>query len=169
MIVNNEIADNFMETYKDFLLFVYQTSDFTEKNCELLEMLSIGRDQYIQNRKLLNIYKENNEVKLEIYHAIKSLEVNNWVYLRDTTKYSIFLKEDITVSYAVLGLTQPIKEIFGYSGLYLKTGLVSLDNCIVCDGIISNIVGLGSGYKSEFNESFKELKKNNLFYNSPKV
>ena len=75
----------------------------------------------------------------------------------------------MTVSYAVLGLTQPIKEIFGYSGLYLKTGLISLENNFVCDGLLSNIVELGKNYKSEINENFKKLKKTGWFYKTPKT
>ena len=169
MVVSEKVADDFMEAYKAFLLYAYNKKGSSKTNCDLLEKLSIGREQYLKNRSLLNDYNKKNKIKLKIYKAIKSLEVDNWIYLRDTTKYSIFLKGDMTVSYAVLGLTQPIKEIFGYSGLYLKTGLISLENNFVCDGLLSNIVELGKNYKSEFNENFKELKETGWFYKTPKT
>jgi len=174
MIIDDKIANNFIHEYKAFLLYAYQISLDVEDSAEndsfdeLVKKLSLGRNAYFKDRTLLDHYLEKGcKVPPDILNSIKSLEVDKWVYLRDTTRYSLFIKADGTVSYAVLGLTQPIKEIFGCSGLYLETGLVSIGSKYVCDGLISNQVQLGKNYRNEFNDVYKELKQNGCFYKSP--
>lgn len=174
MVIDEKIANDFIQEYKAFLLYAYQTSIDIEDSVdndsfeELIKKLSLGRDLYLNERELLDSYLDmKHNISPEILKAIKSLEVDEWVYLRDTSRYSLFVKADGTVSYAVLGLTQPIKEIFGCSGLYLETGLILLGSQFVCDGLISNQVQLGKNYRDQFNDVYKELKKNDCFYKSP--
>ncbi len=148
-----------------FLMFAYQESYEADDEKELLDKLNIGRDAFLKNRALLSEYlvKSNKKPSL-IYDAIDSLEVGEWVYLRDTTKYSLFIKSDESASYAVLGLTQPIKEIFGCSGLYMKTGIIRLGSNFVCDGLIVNQIQLGKNYRDDFNSIYKSMKLNGMFY-----
>jgi len=174
MVLDPRLADNFIQEYKAFLLYAYQTSVDIEDSKDnesfedLMEKLSLGRNLNLKERGLLDSYLDKkHNVSPEILKAIESLEVDYWVYLRDTTRYSLFIKADGTVSYAVLGLTQPIKEIFGCSGVYLETGLILLGSQYVCDGLISNQVQLGKNYRDQFNDVYKELKQNGCFYKSP--
>ena len=176
MVIDEKFADDFIQEYKAFLLYAYQTSVNIEDSVdndsfeELIKKLSLGRNLYQKEKGLLTSYLDRkHNISPKIIEAIKSLEVDKWIYLRDTTRYSLFIKADETVSYAVLGLTQPIKEIFGCSGLYLETGLVLLGSQYVCDGLISNQVQLGKNYRDQFNDVYKELKQNGCFYKSPIV
>ena len=148
-----------------FLMYVYQEHMGIDKEKELLNKLAIGRDKYLNDRNILDTYlKKKKEKSSNVYEAIRSLEFDKWVYLRDTTKYSLFVRGNESASYAVLGLTQPIKEIFGYSGIYLETGVMRLESKFVCDGLITNQVQLGKNYCDHFNSVYKNTKSIGKFY-----
>jgi len=166
MVVKPDFANRFIEQYKNFLLFVYHDEMGEDSNRGLLEKLSKARDFYAENRNAIDDYmnKEKDELDIEMIEAIKSVRVSTWVYLRDTTRYSIFVSPDISQSFAVVGLTDPIKTFFGFSGVAMKTGVCDIGNAYVCDGLISNKVQLGKNYKSEFNEMHKFHKANGMFY-----
>jgi len=65
---------------------------------------------------------------------------------------------------AVKGLLQPIRQIVGISGVYIKTGIITLGCDYVCDGIIGKVAQLGKGYRSSYNEAYKGLKERGLFF-----
>lgn len=165
MVVDRSLAEQFIQRYKNFLLFVYDEEIEKDEERELLQKLSSARERYDNNRELFSAYldKSKNPVPV-IDEAIDSLELSRWVYLKDTTKYSLFIKSDETASLAVLGLTQPIKEIFGYSGMYMKTGIIRLGNYFVCDGLVAEPVQLGKHFRDQFNLVYRELKQNGAFY-----
>lgn len=51
----------------------------------------------------------------DVQVALKSLRVEQWVYLRSTTRYAIFLAQAAKEAYAVLGLNNSVEEIVGTS------------------------------------------------------
>ena len=55
--------------------------------------------------------------------------------LRDTTKYSVFIEADGNEAYAVLGLTQRVRAIFGGTGAVIRTGVCRFHGVYVCDGM----------------------------------
>ena len=129
MVVDSRLANQFIQRYQNFLLFVYDEEIKKDQERELLQKLSLARERYDSNRELFSDYLEESKHTFPVIdEALYSLELSNWVYLKDTTKYSLFIKADETTSLAVLGLTQPIKDIFGYSAIYLKTGLFGLES-----------------------------------------
>jgi len=167
MVLEPDIANHFVREYTAFLLYCYKHRCDESRDDELLYKLSQGRDAYERERNLIEEYVCNNkEMPLVTTNAIRSLMINNWVYLRDTTKYSLFINTEGTSAFAVLGLTQPIKEIFGCSGFYMKAGVFCLNDQFVCDGLIVNQVKLGKGYRDQFNEIYRGLKSTGNFFNS---
>ena len=167
MVIDPKSANEFIKGYKSFLLYA---GEFEEEGAgvELLNQLVEGRDVYLQDRSLLEKYREQKEqVTSWVIEAIQQIEVTEWVYLRDTTKYSLFIRADQTAAYAVQGLTDPINEIFGRSGIYMKTGVFPFFNKFVCDGLVMNFVSLGKNYREEINETYRELRKDGCFYKSP--
>ena len=165
MKIEDKLANNFIKRYMAFLMFAYQECCEVGDEKELLNKLNLGRDAFLKDRNLLREYLVKSKEKSSLfYDAIDSLEVGEWVYLRDTTKYSLFVKTDESASYAVLGLTQPIKEIFGCSGLYMKTGIIRLGPNFVCDGLIVNQVQLGKNYRDGFNSTYRRMKSSGKFH-----
>ena len=164
MVIEPNTANQFIEGYKAFLLYAGETEDQGSGE-DFLYHLVQGRDAYLQERSLLGKFRnENKNIEDWIFEAIQDIEVTDWVYLRDTTKYSLFIRADQTAAYGVQGLTEPIKDIFGRSGIYLKTGIFPLGNSFVCDGLITNLASLGKHYKEMFNECYRKLKAEGLFF-----
>ena len=93
-----------------------------------------------------------------------SLQVHSWVYLRDTRRYSVFLDPAGKVGYGTLGLTEPIKELVGGAGGLIETGLLLFDGRIVCDGLISSLVWIGSSYRRSYNEALADIRSAGNFY-----
>lgn len=168
MVIEPKAANHFIEGYKSFLLYAGNI-EREGSGAELLHQLAQGRDEFLENPPLLEDFRnQHKEIESWVFEAIESIEVTNWVYLRDTTRYSLFIRADQSAAFAVLGLTDRIRDIFGHSGLYLRTGVFPLGNAFVCDGLIASIASLGTGYKKAFNESYREIKKEGRFFKSPR-
>lgn len=104
----------------------------------------------------------------DVLAAIGSLQLKQWVYLRDTTKYSVFIDPALEKAYAVVGLTQPLKQVMGGSGAMLETGVMAYFGQYVCDGLFSGqLVWMGAGYKASFSEHLAGIKKRKNFYKTP--
>jgi len=56
----------------------------------------------------------------DVQVALKSLRIEQWVYLRSTTRYAIFLAQAAKEAYAVLGLNNSVEEIVGTSAVAFK-------------------------------------------------
>jgi hypothetical protein len=96
--------------------------------------------------------------------AAASLQVNFWVYLRDTRRYSLFLEPAGKVAYGTLGITEPIKQLVGDAGALIETGLLLYDGRIVCDGLISSLVWIGPSYRRSYNEALSNIRSAGNFH-----
>lgn len=171
MIIDPQSAQAFIQGYSIILAEVHRLSN-GETGLELLTLLAAGREVAITSPSILEfaieeLTKSGRPVSTEVICAVRSLQLRQWVYLRDTTAYSVFLDPSGKEAYAVLGLTNRIRDILGGSGAYLRTGIVEFRGRYVCDGIVSNTVWLGSNYRKEFSANLAELKKEGKFYVSP--
>ena len=165
MIIDQVLANAFIERYKNFLLFVNRNYAGSDEKLSFLEKLMEARDYYRDNREVFDefVTVSGKEI-VQIDKAICSVAIDSWIYLRDTTQYSLFIKPDGTVSMAVKGLFQPVRQVVGISGVYIRTGITTLGSDYVCDGLIGNVVQLGKGYRSSYNEAYKDLKERGLFF-----
>lgn len=173
MIIDSSAAYRYIETYKELLLFI-NAKTMLNGTAFALNMLAEGRRTLINDPSLLQGYLASktdsfNADKQDVIHAIRSLEVRQWVYFRDTRYYSILLNLEMDAAYAVYGLTQRIRDIVGASGAMVETGIVRYQGKFVCDGLISSVVWLGSNYYKTCAEEYRELKKSGLFHYRPEV
>jgi hypothetical protein len=167
MVIDPNIASEFIKGYKEFLLYARRAEGKDEEG-NLLNQLDYGRNAYLMEKDLLERFRaDNRQIPDWVLDAIQQLEVADWVYLRDTTKYSLFMKADEGAAYAVQGLTEPIREFFGHSGIYLRTGIFPLGEHFVCDGLIIKVAHLGKNYREAFNERYRELKSEGRFFKAP--
>jgi len=100
--------------------------------------------------------------------AIRSIRVDQWVYLRSTTRYAVFIDSAADNAYAVLGLTDPIDANTGGQSVTFEAGIVELDGAYVCDGVVKGPVFLGSGLRRQFNASLAELRRSGRFHKAPR-
>jgi hypothetical protein len=95
--------------------------------------------------------------------AIDSLRLRQWVYLKDTTKYSIFVAPEEHEAFGVVGLTDRVRDILGGAAVTFRGGVVEYRGKYVCDGILESHMWLGPSYKRDFNALFAALKREGRF------
>lgn len=162
MILNPADAQRFIRWYSLLLLEVLgEASPDVEGG--LVATLVQGRAKLMKEPTLFEGVKTKlaarfADVDSEIVAAVASLDVRKWVYLRDTTRHSIFVDPSSDRAFGVVGLTEPLRDVLGGSGVYLETGLVRYRGYYVCDGLIAQNVWLGPNYKKSFNERYREIK-----------
>lgn len=95
--------------------------------------------------------------------AIRTLRVKDWVFLRDTKSYSIFVRPGGEEAFGVLGLTDRVRDIVGSAGVAIETGVVRLNGKFVCDGLVTRITHLGPNYRKAFSRAYSEAKASGRF------
>jgi hypothetical protein len=171
MVIAPRAAEAFIHGYSSLLAEVHRLSN-GEAGLELLKMLATARDITIATPSIIETAASKlkgcgSPVPPEVISAIKSLQLKQWVYLRDTKTYSVFLEPSGKAAYAVLGLTNRLRDLLGGSGVSLRTGLVEYSGRFVCDGIVSNPVWLGPNYRKDFSANLAVLKKEGKFHVLP--
>jgi len=166
MILDQRSAAAFINGYRQLLLEICGP---TGGEVKLLEQLVAGRKKLMSDGSLLEgalsrIRIQAQSVDDAVVSAAASLQVNSWVYLRDTRRYSLFLEPTGGVAYGVLGITEPIKELVGDAGALIETGLLSYDGHIVCDGLISSLLWIGPSYRRSYNEALSSIRSTGNFY-----
>jgi hypothetical protein len=124
----------------------------------------LARKPALLHKSSARLKARNVRLDLEVVKAVEELEVRQWVYLRDTKLHSIMIDSSADRAFGVLGLTQGICDIVGGTGVVIEAGLVRYCGRYVCDGIISQVLWLGPGYRRSWNETFKEIKASGHFH-----
>jgi hypothetical protein len=171
MVIAPLAAETFIHGYSSLLAEVHRLSN-GEAGLELLKMLAVARDIAVAKPSIIEsaasrLEDSGRPVPPEVLYAIKSLKLKQWVYLRDTKTYSVFLEPTGKAAYAVLGLTNRLRDVLGGSGVSFRTGLVEYSGRFVCDGIVSNPVWIGPNYRKDFSANLAVLKKEGKFHVSP--
>lgn len=161
-------AQRFIHGYKLLMLEVLgeQEDRITGSVAPLLAKAraKLARKPALLRKSIARLEARNVRLDRDVVMALEGLEVRQWVYLRDTTRHSIMIDSTADRAFGVLGLTQGIRDITGGTGLYIEAGVVRYRGRYVCDGIISQVVWLGPGYRRSWNETFKGLKASGQFY-----
>jgi len=98
-----------------------------------------------------------------VSRAIRTLRIDDYVYLKDTKDYSIFIQASGNSAFGVVGLTERIRDIVGASGVMIETGLIRYRGKFVCDGLVSRLVYLGPGYRKNYGAIYRDLRTQGRF------
>ena len=166
MILDERSAAVFINGYQKLLL---EIGGPPGGNVKLLERLVEGRKKLMSDLSLLDdavsrLHDRGQHVDETVVAAASRLQVKSWVYLRDTRRYSIFMEPAGKLAYGAVGITNPIKELLGGSGVLVETGLLPYDGCIVCDGLMSPLAWIGPSYKRDYNETLSAIRSAGNFY-----
>ena len=139
------------------------------KRPKLLEVLAAARARFTAEPSLIELAltalaARNDEVSPNVVSAVRTLEVKQWIFLKDTRAYSVFVDPSGQAAYGVLGLTDRIRDITGGSGVVVETGVVRYLGRFVCDGIISRAVWLGRNYKDDFTDVLTKIRAQGQFH-----
>ena len=159
-------ATEFIEGYKRFLLTV-ETADRADEG-DILETLVGARRRITSNPallrdKLADARKITPGLGNAVLEAIGTLRVENWVYLKDTRSYAVFMDSSGESAFGVRALTQRIRDIVGTSGAILETGIVRYCGQYVCDGLVSGVVHLGHNYFRSFASAYERIRAQGRF------
>lgn len=170
MVITEHEASAFIHGYTLLMVEIFGPLPAKQKK-DLLEVLAAARIKYLANRSLLDdalrtLEKKATSVSDDVVSAIRSLEVKQWIYLKDTKSHSVFIDPSGEVAYGVLGLTDRMRNIIGSSGAVVETGVVRYLGRYVTDGIVSSVVWLGPNYKTEFSSVLADLRKAGKFHTS---
>lgn len=161
-------AQRFIQGYKLLMLELLGKQE-DRITGSVAPLLAKARAKFVGKRALLHksiarLEARNVRLDPEVVKAVEGLEVRQWVYLRDTTRHSIMIHSSADRAFGVLGLTQGIRDIVGGTGVVIEAGLARYCGRYVCDGIISQVVWLGPGYRRSWSETFKEIKASGQFH-----
>jgi hypothetical protein len=164
-------AQRFIAGYKAILLHVHAVAKL-KKSKSVIADLAAARGYLTKHPQNLNaaftaLEAEKRGIEDEIADAIRSMRVDQWVYLRHTTRYAIFIDHEMTTARAVRALTDPIAAITGKPAVTFKAGVFEFDGCDVCDGIIDTLVYLGPGYRATYNAAYARLRETGHFLVAP--
>lgn len=168
MLIDPSSANAFIAGYKRLLLHVAEDLGMRGRGRPVLETLVRARNQLTQDPALLeraihDVQASECPVDDDVLRAIRTLCVEQWVYLRDTRTYSIFVHPSGEQALGVVGLTQRIREIVGGSGFFLEAGVVRYSGRPVCDGLVGRVAHLGPGYRREFEAAYRALRVQGRF------
>ena len=172
MTIEPHSAYHFIEGYKSLLTMVNAQSA-EPSGLTGSQLLAHSRQLIANNPARVHsaveaLTQKSEAVPEDVLAAVQSMQTKQWVYLRDTSKYSVFIDPELEKAYAVLGLTQPLKQVLGDSGAMMQTGLMVYRGQYVCDGLFSGqLVWLGAGYRASFSDNLADIKKRKNFYKAP--
>ncbi|MBF5003333.1 hypothetical protein [Diaphorobacter caeni] len=173
MLIEEKKALHFIDSYQTLLGYAALSGGLLEKagqNVDGLVLMQQARnamadDPALLPKALAAMEKAGETLSEDMQQALASLRVGHWIYLRDTTGYSVLMETgDLEAAYAVKCLTTPLKDLIGDSGAIIEAGLLEYDGKIICDGLVSMGAWLGPNYRSGFNESLGEYRANGLFF-----
>lgn len=168
MLLPREQAFRFIDGYKAVLLRILKdtnTPTTRSINNDLTSARTLVKaDRGLLEAALSELADEGNSVEPAVTLAIRSLRIEQWVYLRHTKTFAAFLDTKVENAYAVRALTTPLNELLDEPPFTFEAGLLEFEGRFICDGLVLNPIALGSGYRSQLNSAYAQLRKDGKFH-----
>jgi hypothetical protein len=168
MLLDPAAANTFISGYTQVLLRVAENAGDQVEGRTLLEVLVDARKRIkaepaLLEQAVVDLQSSDQPFDNDVAGAIRTLRVDDWVYLGDTKTYSVFVQRSCEFALGVLALTQRMRDIVGGSGVLIETGIVRYRGRFVCDGLVSRVVHLGSAYRRSFGDAYRALRASGRF------
>ena len=168
MIIDPLSASKFIAVYKTLLLEIDRTGQDGRKSNLIKRPVAarsrLSSDPSLIEQALAALKSKSLAVDPEVVASLRSLEVENWVFLRHTKLHSLFVHPSEHRAYGVLGLNDRVRDIVGGLSVVMETGLVQYAGRFVCDGLVSRIIWLGKNYRNSFNRVYHAIRSEGRFY-----
>lgn len=166
-------AEAFIRDYQLVLLMLTTRRDAASRQDFLADLMD-GRRKLADQPELIDVAPEKLDAKGVnvdpcVAQAIRTLRLREWIYLRDTRYYSIFLDSESDAALAVVGLTDRLLHLLGGSGVYFEAGVVEYAGEYVCDGLLNTVALLGPDYRRSCNEAYGAIRKAGGFQRRPET
>lgn len=91
--------------------------------------------------------------------AVRGMKVDQWVYLRHTKTFAVFIDKKAENAFEVRALTTPLNELVDEPPLMFEAGVFEYMGLFVCDGLVLNPAALGPGYRAQFKAAYAAIRK----------
>ena len=169
LVIEPAAATHFIAGYQRLLAAAAGESDQVPR-ARLIELLHEGRGKVAADPALIDTAAASLEaqgapVPADVLQAVRTLRLKRWLYLRDTTRHSIFIDPAGDAAYAVLGLTNRLRDVIGGTGVVATTAVVEYRGRYLCDGVFATpLVWIGSNMRRRFGELLARLKADGRFH-----
>lgn len=168
MVIDPDSARRFIAGYQALLAEAHGASAELPRR-ELVAMLvearkAVAADPARIDAAAASLAAKGCAVDADVVRAARTLRLKPWIYLRDTAGYSVFVDPGEDAAYAVLGLTDPLRELLGDSGAVIRTAVVEYHGRYVCDGLVDGVLWLGPNVRRELNATLARLRKEGAFH-----
>lgn len=165
-------ALRFIDGYKRVLLEIHRQTSGRKPARDVVKTLAAARGKLKETPDLLQeaamaLAAAGAAVEPDLLHALRSMRLGRWVYLRSTTRYAIFIDSAAENAYAVLGLTEPIDDLLGGAAVMFETAILPFAGRFICDGIVEGPILLGPGYRRDLNAALVQIRKAGRFHGAP--
>ena len=174
MIISAQAANAFIHGYSRILQQIHAESGQPQptQDMHIYQLLMMARNIYMHTPSLLDqalatLQATGQLPPEDVVEAVRQLRVSQWVYLKDTRYYSVFMHPTEQAAYAVQGLTNRLREVIGGTGALIEVGMTSYAGHYISDSLIAKVVWLGPQYKRELNEKLAQLRQAGHFYAQP--
>ncbi len=168
MLIEPYAARRFIKGYTSLLLAIGQQTGVSDEY-EDLAKLAVLRAYLQANPDSLELAiaalaAQGKALEPDIAHAMRTLRIDHWVYLRSTTQHAIFIDKESKNAYAVLALNDPVNNIVGKGSAMIQAGLCEFEGHYVFDGLVTQVVHLGAGYRRSYADGLAAIKKRGAFH-----
>lgn len=158
--IKPDIAKRFLKTYKYILLFIYEERRFEYDKDKPVEM-------YVNSARILDKKPEYldrwmadvKDYDIEMIDVIRKIRYDRFIYLKDTSSYSIVMESDYSRIYKCHGLNDGLQTLINHDYASFECGLAKYDNMIFINGLVCNWIYLGVNFRNEVKARFKILKE----------
>lgn len=153
MLVHQELADTFLEKYKN----VMANLNGGVLPSEIEEYVALRPEIY---RRIEDIDKNCRElVGKHFIESLRSAACSTFVYLKKYRNGYVLLDTESGIYYQVVALTTPLEELLP-EFCYIETAIVPFEKYLICDGLIffKNVL-IGKNMTKEVRDGYWEAKR----------
>lgn len=124
-------------------------------------------DPHLIDTALAELASEDQAIEPTVVASLRTLRLDQWIYLRHGKTFAVFLDRKIKSAYAVRALTTPLNELIDEPPFLLTAGLLEFENHFICDGLVIRSIALGHGYRTQLNAAYSRIRKEGNFHARP--
>jgi hypothetical protein len=163
MLLPRDPALRFIEGYKSILLKVLEDTGSVRTD-SITDDLASSRTQIKTQPELLiraisSLIAKGTPLDEDVIAAVKGMKIDQWVYLRHTKTFAVFIDKEAKNAYQVKALTTPLYELVDEPPFLFEAGLFEYMGHFVCDGLAIGPIALGPGYKAQFKAAYSSIRE----------
>jgi hypothetical protein len=172
MLLSAEESESFFSNYVPLLFYaaVYEgilpegsiIDDFYETSTE--EKIAC-RDVIFNNAEVISSYEKDNArflktKQLGFTDEVRKGILKNFVVLKQTKSFAVFMESDQNAFYHITAITEPIDTKLNYIPVLIETAIFNFRNKLIYDGLFKGgNMQIGPNYKKQFLEDYREAVK----------